>query len=93
MKQKTQFGAILLLGAFALGGCASTGEIDQLRSDIERAQSTADDAAAEAAAARSEAAAARRLAEEAQDDAAAAKARSEETDAKIDRMFKKSMYK
>ena len=93
MKYSTHFGAMALLGIFTLGGCASTAEIDQLRAQVERAQSTADTAAAEASEARREAAAARTLAEEAQSDAAAAKATADETDVKIDRMFKKSMYK
>ena len=93
MHTRTQLSTALLVGVFALGGCASTAEIDRLQAQIDEVRSTADAAAAEAAAASREAAEARTLAEQAQDDAAAARAMSEETETKIDRMFKKTMYK
>jgi murein lipoprotein len=76
----------LLAGTILLGGCANTTEIASLRTQVEQAQSTADAASRDAAAAKA-------LAEQAKADAAAALAKSQETDAKIDRMFKKTMYK
>ncbi len=81
----------LMLAALAgATGCASTSEIDTLRSDmqaeIDKANATAQQAAADAAAARQDAAAARAAAEEARDIA-------QDTNEKLDRMFKKSMYK
>jgi outer membrane murein-binding lipoprotein Lpp len=85
---------IVTLSAIAgLAGCASTSEIDSLRSEIQQANDTANSASATANAARQEAAAASREAAEAKAIAEDAKATAEATDAKIDRMFKKSMYK
>jgi murein lipoprotein len=76
-----------------LAGCASTADMDSLRSDVDQANQAAESAAAEAAAARREAAAAALAAEEAKAAAEDAKAAAMATDAKIDRMFKKTMYK
>ena len=92
---KTQLmaGIVTLAAAVGLSGCASTSEIDSLRSDVREANETAASAAATAEAARKEAAAAAADAAEAKAMAQDAKATSEATDAKIDRMFKKSMYK
>ncbi len=75
-----------LVALIGLSGCASTGEISALKSDIAAAQAAADSAAATAAAAKAEAAEAKALAAE-------AKAQSAATEEKIDRMFKKAMYK
>jgi len=86
-------GAVLLVMAAGLAGCASTSEIESLRSEIRQANETASGAAATADAARKEAAAASQTADEAKAIAEEAKAASAATDAKIDRMFKKSMYK
>lgn len=69
-----------------LAGCASTSEIDSLRAEIRQANETAQSAAAKADAASQEAASATQTAEE-------AKTAAEEANSKIDRMFKKSMYK
>ena len=78
---------ILLLALTAgLGGCASTSELDALRAEIREANETAQGAAAKADAASKEAAVASQTAEE-------ARAAAEEANSKIDRMFKKSMYK
>lgn len=77
--------AVLILAASGLVfGCASqpkdwSGEIAEVRAIAERA-------AADAAAAQSKA-------DTAMDTATAAKTQSEENEAKIDRMFKKAMYK
>ncbi len=70
----------------ASAGCASTGDIDALRADVDRANAAASQAAADAASARQDAAAARAAAEAASDTA-------RDTNEKLDRMFKKSMYK
>jgi murein lipoprotein len=85
---------IVTLAAIAgLAGCASTSEMDKLRSEISQANDTAQSASATADAARKEAAAASALASEAKATADDAKATSDATNEKIDRMFKKSMYK
>ena len=86
-------GIVTLAAVTGLSGCASTSEIESLRSEIRQANDTATNAASTAEAARSEAAAAARAAAEANATAEEAKAMAEATDAKIDRMFKKSMYK
>ena len=71
-----------------LFGCATTqqGEIDDIRAIAEKA-------AADAAAAQQAAAAAQSRADQAMSTASDAKAQSDATEAKIDRMFKKAMYK
>lgn len=86
-------GLLALTALLAAGGCASTSEMEQLRTDIAAAQATADQAAADAAAAREEAAQANATANNALGTAEAAKSKAEETESKIDRMFKKAMYK
>lgn len=76
-----------LAGAFiGLTGCATTGQFDELQNKINAA-------AADAAAAKSEAAAASAKANDAMRIADEANRRSMETESKIDRMFKKAMYK
>lgn len=78
---------VLTLSALVgLAGCASTSELDTLRAEIREANETAQNAAARADAASKEAAAASQTANE-------AKAVAEEANSKVDRMFKKSMYK
>jgi murein lipoprotein len=76
-----------------LAGCASTSDIDSLRSEVRAANENSERAAAAAEAARQEAAAASRAAADAKAAAADAKATAQQTDEKIDRMFKKTMYK
>ncbi len=85
---KTTAAGLMLAALTGLGGCASTSqsEIDAMKADIQTAMDTANRAAADASAARSDAAAARDAAEQARD-------ASMETNEKLDRMFKKSMYK
>jgi murein lipoprotein len=85
-KIKRMAGIVTLAAVAGLAGCATTSDLDSLRGEIRQANETAANAAATADAARKEAAAASQTAAE-------AKAMSEATDAKIDRMFKKSMYK
>jgi murein lipoprotein len=76
--------AVAILGGVT--GCASTSDLDALRADVERANEAASRAASDAAEARREAADAKALAQEANTTAT-------ETSEKMDRMFKKSMYK
>jgi murein lipoprotein len=82
-----------LAAVLALGGCATTKEVEQLRADVQQASSAATSAQQTADAAMKEAAAARAAAERAEKAAMDAKAAAEATDAKIDNMFKKSMQK
>ena len=85
--------ALTLVALVGLGGCATSSDLDALRAEVrqvnetaQQANSTANNAAAKADAASKEAAAASRTANE-------AKLSAEEANSKIDRMFKKSMYK
>lgn len=95
MKQTpTKFLTLLVLAAaFVLGGCATTQEVEKLRTEVQSAKASADSANTKADAAMKEATAARQAAERAEKAALEAKAASEATDAKIDNMFKKSMQK
>lgn len=93
MTRKDMKTAAALAGLMALTGCASTGDLDALRSEIRQANDTAQSAAATADAARKEAAAASATAADAKATADEAKASADATAEKIDRMFKKSMYK
>ena len=86
-------GLFLLMVSATLSGCASTSDIDALRKEIHEANMTARSASEAASRAREEALAASQLAGEAKATAEAARAQAEATDAKIDRMFKKTMYK
>ncbi len=92
-KIKRMAGIVTLAAVTGLAGCATTSDIDKLRTEVRQATDTANSASATADAARREAAAASMTAAEAKAIAEDAKATSEATDAKIDRMFKKSMYK
>jgi len=85
--------SICLAAILLLGGCATTKEVEALRSDVQKASQSAADAKSTADAAMKEAAAARAAAERAEKAAMEAKAAAEATDAKIDNMFKKSMQK
>lgn len=94
----TQTRRLLALAAVAalytgISGCASTGELASLKSQIDQASADAAAAKAEAAAASRDAAAARTMAEQANNTANQAMGLSRDTDSKIDRMFKKAMYK
>jgi len=76
-----------------LGGCATTSELNNLRAEVDAVKADASSAKAEAAAASQTANAAKAMASDAVNTANEAKATSEETETKIDRMFKKAMYK
>ena len=84
--QKRLAAGLLFTALATTAGCATTSDLDELRAEVQRANSTAERAAADAASAKQDAAAARTAAEQAQSEAA-------ETNEKLDRMFKKSMYK
>ena len=76
----------VLLAPLALGGCASQTEVDQLRSELSKAQAAADAAKADAAAAKADAAAATARAEAAEKSAA-------DSSRKADRMYSRSLRK
>ncbi len=88
-----QVGLLTLVATMGLAGCATTKQVDEAK---DMAQKAADDAAAAQAqaadaqrtanAAKAESAEARRMAQDAQRSA-------ENTESKIDRMFKKAMHK
>lgn len=89
-------GSLILLVVSAvlmLSGCATTAEVEKLRSEVSSATASANAASAKADAAMKEATAAREAAERAEKAAMDAKAAAEATDEKIDNMFKKSMQK
>ena len=85
--------ALPLIAMVALGGCASTSELDTLRAEIRQANETAQQASATASSAAAKADAASAQAAAASQTADEAKASAEEANNKIDRMFKRSMYK
>jgi murein lipoprotein len=81
------FQAAVVTAAIALAtGCATNSDIEAVRSEAAAAQKTADEAKAAAAAAQ-------QAADEAKQTAEAAKQSADEANAKIERSFKKSMYK
>lgn len=83
---KTVAASLTLASLAILAGCASTSDLKALQADVQRANETASRAASDAAAAQRDAAAAKAAAEAARDTA-------QDTNEKLDRMFKKSMYK
>lgn len=85
--------ATLIMGIVGLTACASSSKMEALRTDVDAANAEASAARAEASAARAEAAEAKAMAENATATANEAKAISENTETKIDRMFKKAMHK
>ena len=85
--------ATLIMGIVGLTACASSSKMEALRTDVDAANAEASAARAEASAARAEAAEAKAMAESATATANEAKATSEDTETKIDRMFKKAMHK
>jgi murein lipoprotein len=74
-------------------GCASTSAVDEAKAAAAAAQQAAEDAKAAAARAESTANSAKSTAEEALRVANEANASAQEANTKIDRAFKKSMYK
>ena len=96
MKRVQQLMVVVLASGLMLGGCANTvkkEELAEVRALAEQASAQAVEARSMAADAKTAAADAKAEANSAATMAADAQTRSEETEAKIDRMFKKSMYK
>lgn len=96
MKSRWYQPIVVVFSVAALAGCASTsGDADlaSMRAAVDQAAADAAEAKRMAAEAEREAAAAKLTAEQARVDAADAKSRSASTESKIDRMFKKAMYK
>ena len=79
---------VVMVACGLMFGCASMHE-----QDLAEVRSIAEQARADAAAATQAAAEAQARADAAMQTAADAKAQSDETESKIDRMFKKAMYK
>ena len=75
-------------GLIGLSGCASTGN-----ADLDALKSQVDAASADAAAAKADAAAAKATAADALRTANEAKAMAQDSETRIDRMFKKAMHK
>jgi murein lipoprotein len=71
--------AALAVSALVMGGCASTSQLDEVRATAEAAKRTAAEAKA--------------TADRAAADAAEANRCCQDTNQKLDRVFKKSMYK
>lgn len=85
---------VLLAVSSLLFGCATTtAQPPDLSGELAQVRALAEQAAADAASAKQAANAAQARADAAMETAAGAKAQSDETEAKIDRMFKKAMYK
>jgi len=85
-KLRTSVLAAILVASTGMIGCATTQEVQNLQAQV-------DSASADAQAAKAEAAEAKALAQKALNTANDANATSQATEAKIDRMFKKAMYK
>ena len=87
-RMRTLVAAAAALIVVGLSGCASTGT-----ADMAAMQAQIDSASADAAAAQADASTAKATAADALRTANEAKAIAEDTETKIDRMFKKAMYK
>ena len=90
-------GLLTLVAAMGLGGCTTNERIDKLENEL---RASNEQAAQDAASARTDAAEALRAANAAKAESAEAykmardaKRSSDNTDARIDRMFKKAMHK
>jgi murein lipoprotein len=87
MKRSRVLILVAVAGVFAgLTGCATNGDLDALRSEVNQNK-------ADIAAANRNAADAKAMAQEAMTTANQANSTAEDTASKLDRMFKKSMYK
>ena len=94
MNKKKMVSIAALVGAcVGLSACATTGDIDALRLRVDTLESNVSAAQSDAATARATANDAVNIANQAMDRANEANARSIDTETKIDRMFKRSMYK
>jgi murein lipoprotein len=87
MSRSRMLALVAVAGVYAgLVGCATTGDLDALKSQVN--QNTADIATAN-----KNAADAKAMAQEAMTTANEAKSTADDTASKLDRVFKKSMYK
>ena len=84
---------LALFIAIGLTGCATTKDLDAVRLEVQQANATAEAALKAANEANATAQEANATAQEANATAQDAKATSQTTENKIDRMFKKAMYK
>ncbi len=84
---------LALFIAIGLTGCASNKDLDMTRSNLQQTTSTAEMALKTANDAKATADEAKAIAQEAKTAAEDAKATSAATEEKLDRMFKKAMYK
>lgn len=91
MKHTAKLLALLII--FGLAGCAGTRDMDSMRTQSEQANATAEAALRVANEANLAAQEAKAIATEANATAQKANATSQTTEDKIDRMFKKAMYK
>lgn len=91
MKHTAKLLALLIV--LGLAGCAGTKDIESVRTQVEQANATAEAALQVANEANLAAQEAKAIATEANATAQKANATSETTEDKIDRMFKKAMYK
>ncbi|RLA47070.1 MAG: hypothetical protein DRR06_03520 [Gammaproteobacteria bacterium] len=85
--------AVVLVAAVSLVGCASNSDLDKVRAMAQQAQTSADAAQRSATAAQVTADQAVAQSADALARAASAENTANETDAKVDRMFKKTMMK
>ena len=94
MSKKKVVPMLMLVGVCAgLSACATTGEIEALKSRVDALESNVSATKSDAAAARAAANDAINTANQAMDKANEANARSIDTETKIDRMFKRAMHK
>ncbi len=94
MNKKRMVAMFVLVGACAgLSACATTGEVEALKSRVDALESNVSATKSDAAAARAAANDAVNIANQAMDKANEANARSIDTETKIDRMFKRAMHK
>ena len=86
VKNPIKFSILALIAALAAGCATGNAELQQLRDEVQRATTTAEEA-------KSMAGNALETANEAKATASEARTTSMETDEKIDRMFRQTMYK
>lgn len=91
MKKTAKLLAVLIV--LGLAGCATNGDLDSMRTEVVQANATADAALTAANEAKATAQEAKAIAEDANATAQKANATAETTETKMDRMFKKAMYK
>lgn len=91
MKKTAKLLALLIV--LGLAGCATNSDLDAVRTQVVQANATADAALSAANEAKATAQEAKAIAEDANATAQKANATAETTETKVDRMFKKAMYK